>query len=118
MSENNDREIIEAKGGIFNDLATRVKLILRLMADSRVHPMVKLLPIGSVIYLLFPDIAPGPIDDVAVLWLGSYLFIELCPPEVVQEHVDALNQVVAGEWHDSVESDDQVIEADYWEKEE
>jgi hypothetical protein len=39
---------------------------------------------------VLPDIAPGPIDDAAVIWLATYLFVELCPPDVVQEHLDAL----------------------------
>ena len=30
------------------------------------------------------------VDDAAILWLGSYLFTELCPPEVVEEHMKAL----------------------------
>ena len=80
MSENNDRKVVPSSGGVFNDLAIRIKLILRLMGDPRVNPLIKLLPIGAVLYLLFPDIAPGPIDDVAVIWLGSFLFVELCPP--------------------------------------
>jgi len=53
--------------------------------------MLKLMPIGSVIYLLWPIDVPGPIDDALVIWLASYLFVELCPPNVVQEHLDALN---------------------------
>jgi hypothetical protein len=30
------------------------------------------------------------LDDAAVLWIGSNLFVELCPPEVVAEHMRAL----------------------------
>ncbi|MBN1146099.1 MAG: hypothetical protein JXA78_02505 [Anaerolineales bacterium] len=100
MSEDKDRRIIDPKSGIFADLAVRVKLILRLVADPRVSPFLKLLPVGSVLYFLIPDIAPGPIDDVAVIWLGAYLFVEMCPPDVVQEHMAALKQVAPGEWHD------------------
>jgi len=100
MSQDKDRKIIDPKSGIFNDLAIRVKLILRLIADPRVSPFLKLLPVGSVLYFLIPDIAPGPIDDVAVIWLGAYLFVEMCPPEVVQEHMDALKRVVPGEWRE------------------
>ena len=37
-----------------------------------------------------PDIAPGPIDDAALIWLATYLFVELCPPGVVQEHLETL----------------------------
>ena len=54
------------------------------------NPLLKVLPIGSLVYLVMPDIAPGPIDDAALIWLATYLFVELCPPDVVQEHLDAL----------------------------
>ena len=30
------------------------------------------------------------VDDAAILWLGSYIFTEICPPEVVEEHMKAL----------------------------
>ena len=33
---------------------------------------------------------PGPIDDIAVLSLGFYLFTEMCPPDVVEEHMKNL----------------------------
>jgi hypothetical protein len=112
MSEDKDRRIIAAKGGIFNDLGLRIKLVIRLIADPRVNPLLKLLPIGSVLYLVIPDLAPGPIDDVAVIWLGSYLFVELCPPEVVQEHMQALRKVVPGEWSGSGKEED-VIEGEF-----
>jgi len=77
--------------GFFQDLTLRIKLILRLLGDGRVNPLLKLLPIGSLVYLVVPDIAPGPIDDAAVIWLATYLFVELCPPAVVQEHLETLN---------------------------
>ncbi len=76
--------------GIFDELSNRVKLILRLMADRRISPLLKLLPLGSLIYLFVPDLAPGPVDDAAVIWLGAYLFVELCPPAIVEEHRRAL----------------------------
>ena len=119
MTENEERKIVTPKGGMLNDLAVRIKLILRLMADARVNPLIKLLPIGSAVYLLFPDLAPGPVDDVAILWLGTYLFVELCPPDVVQEHLEALRQVVPAEWHDATvepsKTEDQIVDAEYWE---
>jgi len=91
MSEKPNRKItIPRDGGFFQDLTLRIKLILRLLGDSRVNPLLKILPIGSLIYLIVPDIAPGPIDDAAVIWLATYLFVELCPPAVVQEHLEAL----------------------------
>jgi hypothetical protein len=91
MPENSNRKITFSQGGsFFQDLGLRIKLIIRLMGDSRVSPLVKLLPIGSLLYFVVPDIAPGPIDDAAVIWLATYLFVELCPPDVVQEHMNAL----------------------------
>lgn len=120
MNENKERKIVTPKSGVLNDLAVRIKLILRLMTDARVHPLVKLLPVGSAVYLLFPDLAPGPVDDVAILWLGTYLFVELCPPDVVQEHLEALRQVVPSEWRDASaeppQADSQIVDAEYWEK--
>ncbi len=92
MSDKPNRKIMLSKnGGFFQDLTLRLKLILRLLGDGRVNPLLKILPIGSLVYLLVPDIAPGPIDDAAVIWLATYLFVELCPPNVVQEHLEGLN---------------------------
>jgi hypothetical protein len=92
MSDKNNRKImLPQNGGFFQDLTLRLKLILRLLGDGRVNPLLKILPIGSLVYLVIPDIAPGPIDDAAVIWLATYLFVELCPPAVVQEHLEAIN---------------------------
>ena len=74
MSENKDRKIILAKSGIFNDLVTRIKLVVRLIGDTRINPLLKLLPIGALAYFIIPDLVIGPIDDAAVMWLGGYLF--------------------------------------------
>jgi hypothetical protein len=91
MAEKTNRKITYPQtDGFFQGLTLRIKLIMRLIGDSRVNTLLKLLPIGSFVYLVLPDIAPGPIDDAAVIWLATYLFVELCPPDVVQEHLDAL----------------------------
>jgi uncharacterized membrane protein YkvA (DUF1232 family) len=91
-----------ADRGFIQNLTMRIKLILRLMADRRVNFLLKLLPIGALIYLVSPiDLIPGALipfigalDDVAVIWLGATLFVDLCPEEVVQEHVEALQKVI------------------------
>jgi len=118
MSNDKDNKVVPSSGGVFQDLAMRIKLIMRLIADPRVSPFLKLMPIGSLLYFIIPDILPGPIDDVAVIWLGSYLFVELCPPEVVKEHMDELSRVVPSEWRDAQKTEDQVVDAEYWDKEE
>src|SRR4030042_1034845 len=113
MTEDNKRKIVLPKGGVFNDLSVRIKLIIRLITDPRISPLLKLLPFGSLLYFIIPDLAIGPIDDVAVVWLGAYLFVELCPPDVVQEHLEALkNQPLIGEWRDLNEPGGEVIDGE------
>jgi len=95
--------------GFFQDLVLRLKLILRLISDRRVNFFLKLLPIAAVIYVVSPvDLIPGAVipvigalDDAAVIWLGTTLFVTLCPDDVVQEHTNALQKVVTGTWRDS-----------------
>jgi len=91
----NSKKITTVDGNILKDLILRARLIMRLMNDSRVNGLVKLLPLGSLAYLIFPiDLIPGGLmtvigaaDDVAVMWFGFTLFLELCPAEVVEEHL-------------------------------
>jgi len=74
-----------------------LKLFLRLFVDPRVSLGPKLVPLGILVYLIVPvDLLPdfflvlGQIDDLVVILLGLRLFLRLCPPEVVQEHVKAI----------------------------
>lgn len=112
------RTITQAKdGGIFNSLTTTIKLIVRLMADRRVNPLLKLLPVATLVYMVVPDIMIGPLDDAAVIGLGTYLFIELCPPDVVKEHRDAINGIYGGEIPDPLsEKDADIVDAEFWEE--
>ncbi len=77
-------------GNFFQLFGERLRLILRLMGDGRVNPLLKLLPIGSLIYTIWPIDIPGPIDDVAILMFANYMFVEMCPPNIVEEHLNAL----------------------------
>lgn len=89
-------QIVPNQGGVIRNMLTQVKLIARLMADARVNIFAKLIPVAALAYLVFPFdgdlVLPviGMVDDAAILWLGSYIFMELCPPEVVAEHMRAL----------------------------
>ena len=112
MSEDRTQTVFSKNSGVFQGLTKRVKLILLLMADSRVNPLLKLIPIGSLIYLFMPDLLIGPIDDAAVIWIGAYLFVELCPPQVVQEHMQALNRESPADWTSSQTEDDEVIDGE------
>ena len=90
--------IVNQQGGVIRNLTNQFKLILRLMGDRRVSFLAKLVPLGAFAYLIMPaDLAPavvlpviGVVDDAAVIWLSSYVFTELCPPEVVEEHMKSL----------------------------
>ncbi len=88
------------KPGVIDGFTNYVKLVVRLLGDRRVNVLLKLLPIGSLLYMFIPDLAPGPIDDALLIWLGTTLFVELCPEDVVNEHRQALTSVVDGEWRE------------------
>ena len=87
--------MVPPQGGMLRDFANRLKLIFRLLGDRRVNFFLKFLPLASVAYLFWPLDAIalpiiGVLDDAAILWIGSTLFVELCPPNVVKEHVEDL----------------------------
>ena len=88
--------IVPSQGGAMRGLIQRLKLIGRLMGDSRVSVFLKVLPLASLGYLFLPaDLIPvvpfiSALDDAAILWIGSTLFVELCPDDVVKEHQQAL----------------------------
>jgi uncharacterized membrane protein YkvA (DUF1232 family) len=100
MADKKSTDIVTApQSGMIHSVVVRTKLVLRLLADKRVSPLVKLIPVGALIYLLSPvDILMGvpglsAVDDAAVLGLGYYFFLEMCPPGVVDEHMKAIEGI-------------------------
>ncbi|MCC7163881.1 MAG: DUF1232 domain-containing protein [Anaerolineae bacterium] len=74
-----------------------LQLVWHLMADSRVPFFPKLIVPLVILYILSPiDVVPdvllvlGQLDDIALLFFGTKLFINLCPPDIVLEHRRAL----------------------------
>ncbi len=119
----NKHDIISNQNsGFFQDLVLRIKLILRLIGDRRVNFLLKLLPIAAAIYVISPvDLIPGAVfpvigalDDAVVIWLGTTLFVTLCPDDVVQEHTNTLQKVVTGTWRDAPQQDEagEIIDAE------
>ena len=119
----NKHDIINNQNsGFFQDLVLRLKLVLRLIGDPRVNFFVKLLPIAAAINVVSPvDLIPGAVipfigalDDAVVIWLGTTLFMALCPDDVVQEHTNALQKVVTGTWRDAPQQDEvgEIIDAE------
>ena len=92
-------------------MVKQLQLIMRLMRDKRVHPLVKLLPFLSLIYLVYPDLIPGPFDDAVVITLFLQFFLSLVPDELVDEL--RLDQ----ELQDAEASEeDTIIEGEFWEE--
>ncbi len=78
-------------------LPSFLKLFSRLVKDPRVNLAPKLVVLGVLAYVVLPtDLVPdfipglGQVDDVVVLLAGLKLFLRLCPPEVVEEHVKTI----------------------------
>jgi uncharacterized membrane protein YkvA (DUF1232 family) len=78
-------------------LPSFLKLFSRLVKDPRVNLAPKLVVLGVLVYVVLPtDLVPdfipglGQVDDVVVLLAGLKLFLRLCPPEVVEEHVKTI----------------------------
>jgi uncharacterized membrane protein YkvA (DUF1232 family) len=96
------------QGNVLRQTIFRARLIWRLLRDGRVPWVWKLIPVGGLAYVLFPfdfipDFAPviGQLDDVGIFLASLWLFVELCPPDVVKEHWDELAAVtVKGSWRE------------------
>lgn len=116
MTEKKPSDLTVApSGGFMRDFANRIKLIVRLLGDNRVNFFLKILPVATLAYLIWPfDLSialpiPGisALDDIALVSLGNYLFVELCPPSVVQEHMKALTATSA-----STSASDEIVDAE------
>ena len=79
---------------VLRHLPNFARLYWRLFRDRRVSILPKALLVLTLVYVispfdLIPDFIPviGEMDDVAVVLSVLWLFIRLCPPEVVREIV-------------------------------
>jgi hypothetical protein len=97
-----NRSMMPRSGGVFKDVANRFRLIGRLLMDNRVSPLLKILPVGTLLYTVVPtDLLPfNPVDDAFVIWLGTTLFVDLCPQDVVQEHMLSMKGISGANWQE------------------
>jgi uncharacterized membrane protein YkvA (DUF1232 family) len=79
------------------------RLILRLLGDRRVPIWPKLIIPATIAYILWPIdllmdpmLGLGQLDDVAVFLIGFKLFVELCPTDIVRQHLEQMSSVVEG----------------------
>jgi len=112
MSSDKKGPVIPRDTRFLTSLTNRIKLIYRLMMDPRVNALLKVLPVSSLLYFIFPDLMPGPIDDAIMLWLSTYLFVELCPPDIVDEHMREINRVITGEYRDINPDEEEIIDGE------
>lgn len=103
-----------------HDVVRQLRLAWRLFLDRRVPLWTKIVPPAALAYVLspidilsdFPPLGLNQLDDVAVLFLGLKMFIELAPPEVVREHLEELGARLQ-EWRVVDEEEDAVVEGRY-----
>ena len=84
---------------------------MRLMKDKRVHPLIKVLPFLSLLYLVYPDLIPGPFDDAVVITLFLQFFLSLVPDDLVDEL--RLDQELQDK---RASEEDTIIEGEFWEE--
>lgn len=97
----------------FIGIADHLRLVWMLWKDPRVSPFLKLLPVGSLIYLISPlDMAIPIIDDVGILWFFTYLFIELSPQDIVDEYRQSIRTTVFSGWKDEEKEEPSFQEED------
>ena len=76
-----------------------IRLFSRLLGDPRVPYYLKLFVYGAILYCFFPldlfrDLTffgLGYVDDAILLFLALRKLVRDSPPEVVQEHVEAIS---------------------------
>jgi len=107
-----DRNINPLRVKFLSEFVVHVKLVFRLMKDKRINPFLKILPFGGLVYLIIPDLLVGPIDDAALLLGGSYLFLELCPQKIIDEHLQQLRLDPSRNQSDD-RNDENVIDAEF-----
>ena len=84
-------------GGMIGYLPQFVRLFYRLMKDERVSIFAKLTPFLILLMMFTPpaielDFVPvvGEVDWLLAAYIALRLFVWLCPPEVVREHVERI----------------------------
>ncbi|MCD6425941.1 MAG: hypothetical protein J7L35_10625 [Anaerolineales bacterium] len=92
-------------------MVRQLQLIIRLLKDKRVHPLIKVLPFLSLIYLIYPDFIPGPFDDAVVIGLFTQFFMSLVPDDLVDEHryEQEAEKIKTNQ-------EDSIIEGEFWEE--
>lgn len=109
--EKKDRSVVKIPkdAGLLVNFTRMIRLVFRLLGDSRINFLLKLLPLGTLAYFILPDPVPFILDDTLILGLGTYVFVELCPEDIVEEHRARL-------WGESEDDPEDVLDASFKDK--
>ena len=95
------KQVVSRFKQLFLDFPALLKLIYRLLKDSRVSTVDKVLLGGIVVYVinpmdLIPDVIPviGQIDDAYLIALGLLRLLNRTDVEVLQEHWEGQYDIV------------------------
>jgi uncharacterized membrane protein YkvA (DUF1232 family) len=117
MSEERKPVISEYHVGAIAQLLRTLRLVWRLLRDPRVPLFPKLIILAAAVYVISPvDMIPdlvlglGQLDDIGVAMLAVGVFIQLCPPALVDEHRRA---IAAESGRPAKPSDDETIEGSF-----
>ncbi len=75
--------------GFVMAIVNRLRLVVRLLRDSRVPTHLKIIPFLSFVSFVLPvDMIPllGQLDELGIFMLAVEVFIRLSPQDVVYEH--------------------------------
>ena len=116
--DDEQKPVISQKNvGALTQFLRTLRLVWRLFADSRVPLFPKLILVAAAIYVISPiDLIPdlilglGQLDDLGVAMLAIGVFIQLCPPALVDEHRRAIAAESGGT---AKPSDDETIEGSF-----
>ena len=117
MGDDQKPVISQKNVGALAQFLRTLRLVWRLLADSRVPIFPKLIILAAAIYVISPiDLIPdlilglGQLDDLGIAMLAIGVFIQLCPPAIVDEH----RRAIAAESGGSVKPpDDETIEGSF-----
>jgi len=79
------------RAGITLQILKGLKLKVRLLKDPRISVWLKLGFVAGILWILFPDLVVGPIDD-AIVFYFLLNFEDLCPQWVVQDVLGSMEE--------------------------
>lgn len=88
----------------------KIRLLLRLLRDERVSPLLKLIPLLSLVYLILPDLIPGPIDDAVLMALLAEIFLTFVPKEVLEDNRRQIER------DSNRQKKEDIIDGEFWEE--